>query len=180
MHRTSLLEKLSVHTPYNDHEAAMVEALRRFVSANTDCFERSLEIGHVTGSAWILDRGRTHALLTHHRKLDKWLQLGGHADGDPDILRVAMREAREESNLDSVHAISEDIFDIDIHVIPARGSEPEHFHYDVRFLLEADRGAPLKASEESRALAWLPLSEISRLNPEESISRMVKKTSLLR
>jgi 8-oxo-dGTP pyrophosphatase MutT (NUDIX family) len=176
MHRIPLLEKLAAHTPRDPHEAAMVEALRQFVEANVDCFERSLQIGHITGSAWIVDRGRTHALLTHHRKLNKWLQLGGHADGDPDILRVALREAREESNLDAIQPVSENIFDIDIHVIPARGAEPEHLHYDVRFLLEADRSAPLTVSEESRSLAWLPLAEITRVNPEESIARMVAKS----
>jgi len=180
MHRNPLLEKLSTHTPYDAHEAAMAEALRQFVEANVDCFERSLEIGHITGSAWIVDRDRTHALLTHHRKLNKWLQLGGHADGDPDILRVALREAREESNLDAIHPVSENIFDVDIHVIPARGAEPEHLHYDVRFLLEADRSAPLTVSEESRSLAWMPLMEIASLNPEESMARMVAKTKPLR
>jgi len=176
VHRESLLNKLKVHTPWDAHEAAMAEALRQFVMAHADCFERSLPTGHITGSAWIVDRSRTHALLTHHRKLNKWLQLGGHADGDSDILRVALREAREESNLDAIRLVSEDIFDVDIHVIPARRREPEHLHYDVRFLLEADRGAPLTVSEESRSLAWIPLDEISRLNPEESVARMVAKT----
>jgi len=108
--------------------------------------------------------------------LNKWLQLGGHADGDFDILRVALREAREESGLATIRPVSTAIYDIDIHVIPARGSEPEHLHYDVRFLLEADRTAPLLASRESRSLAWTPLTRIAELNPEESMARMVAKT----
>ena len=154
----------------------MAAALRQFVETHPDCFERSLQIGHITGSAWIVDRDRSCALLTHHRKLNKWLQLGGHADGDPDILQVALREAREESGLRDIRAVSEDIFDVDIHVIPARGGEPEHRHYDVRFLLEADRNAPLTASLESRSLAWIPLERIAGLNAEESMARMVAKT----
>ena len=124
----------------------------------------------------MVDLERAHALLTHHRKLNKWLQLGGHADGDSDILRVALREAREESGLATIRPVSTAIYDIDIHVIPARGSEPEHLHYDVRFLLEADRAAPLLASRESRSLAWTPLTRIAELNPEESMARMVAKT----
>jgi len=124
----------------------------------------------------VVDLERAHALLTHHRKLNKWLQLGGHADGDSDILRVALREAREESGLATIRPVSTAIYDIDIHVIPARGSEPEHLHYDVRFLLEADRAAPLLASRESRSLAWTPLTRIAELNPEESMARMVAKT----
>ncbi len=153
----------------------MAELLRQFVETHTDCFERSLSVGHVTGSAWILDRQRAFALLTHHRKLDKWLQPGGHADGDSDILRVAMREAREESGLEEIRPVSEDIFDVDIHAIPARKTEPAHLHYDVRFLLEADRNAPLALSEESRSLRWVALDRIAQLNPEESIARMVVK-----
>jgi 8-oxo-dGTP pyrophosphatase MutT (NUDIX family) len=176
VHRKPLLEKLSAYKPFDDHEAQALEKLRRFVIEHVDCFERSLQIGHITGSAWVLDLERTHALLTHHRKLDKWLQLGGHADGDPDVLRVALREAREESNLDTIRPVSEQIYDIDVHVIPARAAEPEHLHYDVRFLLEADRAAPIRASHESRSIAWAPLEKIAALNPEESISRMVLKT----
>jgi 8-oxo-dGTP pyrophosphatase MutT (NUDIX family) len=176
VHRGPLLEKLSIYRPSGDREAAAVERLKRFVMEHPDCFERSLQIGHITGSAWVVDPERTHALLTHHRKLDKWLQLGGHADGDPDILRVALREAREESNLEAIRPVSEAIFDIDIHTIPARGAEPKHLHYDVRFLLEADRDAPVRASHESRSVAWAPLEKIMGLNPEESMMRMVAKT----
>jgi 8-oxo-dGTP pyrophosphatase MutT (NUDIX family) len=154
----------------------MLDTLRQFVAAHADCFERSLLIGHITGSSWLIDYARTSALLTHHRKLNKWLQPGGHADGDPDILRVAMREAIEESGLAEIRPVSGEIFDIDIHAIPARGHEPEHLHYDVRFLLEADRNAPLAVSEESRLLAWVPLDRIAQLNPAESIARMVAKT----
>src|ERR1019366_3306840 len=115
--RTPLLDKLRAYRPSDAHEARMAEQLRLFVEAHADCFERSLAIGHVTGSAWIVDRDRTHTLLTHHRKLDKWLQLGGHADGDLDILRVALREAREESGLEAIRPVSEEIFDVDIHTI---------------------------------------------------------------
>jgi 8-oxo-dGTP pyrophosphatase MutT (NUDIX family) len=177
VHRAPLLDKLRAHRPADAREAEMTARLAQFVAAHSDCFERSLLEGHVTGSAWIVDRERAHALLTHHRKLNKWLQLGGHADGDPDILRVSLREAREESNLDSVRPVSERIFDVDIHAIPARGAEPAHLHYDVRFLLEADRAAPLVVSHESRALAWVPFDAIAALNADESISRMVAKTA---
>jgi 8-oxo-dGTP pyrophosphatase MutT (NUDIX family) len=180
MHRKALLEKLDAYEPGDGHEAQMAGALRQFVAAHVDCFERSLAIGHVTGSAWVIDRERASVLLTHHRKLDKWLQPGGHADGDPDILRVALREVCEECGLETIRAVSEGIFDIDIHAIPARGSEREHLHYDVRFLVEADRNAPLALSEESRSLAWVAVEGIARLNPEESMARMVAKTRAAR
>ena len=180
MHRSPLKNKLSEHRPYNNEEQQMLEQIVQFVTAQPDCFERHLSMGHITGSAWIVDLERSHALLTHHRKLDRWLQLGGHSDGDPDTLNVALREGREESGLDSIHPVSDAIFDVDVHLIPARKSEPDHFHYDVRFLLEADRKQPLVISAESNDLAWVPLDKIAALAPDASILRMLAKTLALR
>jgi 8-oxo-dGTP pyrophosphatase MutT (NUDIX family) len=176
MSRTRLLQQLSDHRPFNEHEAAMLEAMRDFVATNPNCFERSLATGHLTGSAWILDRAGHHVLLTHHRKLNRWLQLGGHADGDPNLFRVALREAVEESGLQEIKPLSENIFDVDVHNIPERGAEPAHFHYDVRFLFEADRRSPLIVSSESKALAWTPLDDLSRLNTDQSVLRLAAKT----
>lgn len=180
MSRAQLLEQLTAHTPLTAEEAAMRARLAEFVSTYENCFERTLVIGHVTGSAWIVDRDRTHVLLTHHRKLDKWLQLGGHADGDSDVLRVAMREAEEESGLTSLQPVHRDIFDVDIHLIPARKTEPEHFHYDVRYALEADRAEAIRLSDESHDLRWVPVHEVAGLTEEESVLRMVRKMTRLR
>ena len=119
---------------------------------------------------------RSRLLLTHHRKLDKWLQLGGHADGDGDLLAVALREAREESGLASVRPLGAALFDFDRHRIPARRDEPDHWHFDFRFLIEADPAEPLTISSESRDLAWVELGRATTLNAEESIARMVRKT----
>ena len=176
MHRTPLLNKLREYQPYDRHERDMYETLLRFVETESACFERGLPIGHITGSAWIIDHERGQALLTHHFKLERWLQLGGHADGDADILRVALREAREESGLNDINPVSEAIFDVDVHPIPARDAEPRHLHYDVRFLLEADADAPLVISSESKDLAWVRLADIPQLTTERSIARMVAKS----
>jgi 8-oxo-dGTP pyrophosphatase MutT (NUDIX family) len=158
------------------YEAAMVADTIAFVEAHEDCLLRTCAPGHLTGSAWIVDATRTRTLLTHHRKLDKWLQLGGHADGDPDLLAVAFREANEESGLTRVRAVSVEPFDVDRHRIPARGSEPEHFHYDLRFMIEADRAEALTVTSESKDLAWVEVAQVTALNPEESMARMVRKT----
>jgi 8-oxo-dGTP pyrophosphatase MutT (NUDIX family) len=115
-------------------------------------------------------------LLTHHKKLGRWLQLGGHADGDSQVMRVASREAEEESGLKQLALVSREIFDIDVHLIPERGQEPAHYHYDVRFLFEADKNETLVVSEESNDLAWVPLVSIEDYSCEESILRMVRKT----
>src|ERR1051325_129948 len=110
------------------HEAAMTAETIHFVQSHPDCLLRSCAPGHLTGSAWIVSPDRKQTLLTHHLKLDKWLQLGGPADGDADLLAVALREAREESGLCRVRAVAPEIFDLDRHWIPPRKSDPGHFH----------------------------------------------------
>ena len=146
--RDGVLALLRAHAQLelDSHEAAMTAEIIRFVEAHADCLLRSCLPGHLTGSAWIVSPDRKRTLLTHHHKLDKWLQLGGHADGETDLLAVALREAREESGLTRLRAVSAEIFDCDRHLIPARGTEPAHYHHDVRFLLEADRDEPLAMS----------------------------------
>lgn len=154
----------------------MTDATMRFVETHADCLLRSCVPGHLTGSAWIVSPDRQRTLLTHHHKLDKWLQLGGHADGDSDLVAVALREAREESGLTRLRLVSGQIFDCDRHLIPARGQEPAHHHYDLRFLIEADPAEPLAISGESKDLAWVDVSRVTMLNAEESMARMVRKT----
>jgi 8-oxo-dGTP pyrophosphatase MutT (NUDIX family) len=176
MHRQLFLDRISGYHSADKHEEKMRDQIEHFVRTHADCFERSLSVGHITGSAWVLDRTRTHVLLTHHRKLGRWLQLGGHADGEPDVLNVAQREAIEESGLKNMDPISEDLFDVDIHEIPEHKDEPKHLHYDIRFLFEADRGSPLRITGESNHLEWIPLENVARYTNEESMMRMVRKT----
>jgi ADP-ribose pyrophosphatase YjhB (NUDIX family) len=183
MHREPVLDLLRRHVAraLEPHEAEMAAEMIRFVTAEPDCLLRSCVTGHLTGSAWIVDADRRRTLLTHHLKLDKWLQLGGHADGDGDLLGVALREGREESGLAELRPVGTDIFDVDRHWIPARKTDPAHWHFDVRFMFEADPSAPLiRAVNESKQLAWVPVNEVTQLNPEESMARMVRKTLLLR
>lgn len=145
-----------------------------FAGKHADCCERTLAIGHFTGSAWLVSADGERVLLTHHRKLDRWLQLGGHADGDGDLAAVALREAEEESGLFGLR-LEGGIFDLDRHLIPARGSEPAHWHYDVRFVVRASDEV-FQASEESHSLAWKPISEIAAdANADESMRRMALK-----
>jgi 8-oxo-dGTP pyrophosphatase MutT (NUDIX family) len=176
MHRRPLLDKLSVYRASNDEEFRLLEITREFIVKNIKCFERSLKVGHITGAAWVVNSVRTHVLLTHHRKLNKWLQLGGHADGDPDVLRVAIREAQEESGIKEFTPLSEEIFDIDVHEIPPHKNVPQHLHYDIRFLLEADMKAPLKITDESHDVRWIPIARIPEFTNESSILRMVSKS----
>ena len=181
MHRQQLLQLLSYYkTPYME-EAAMVERTRRYVGQHTNCFERTLLSGHVTGSAWVVSPQRTHVLMMHHRKLDLWLQPGGHADGDADILRVVLKETAEESGVDlnNVKLVSEAIFDVDIHTVHASEHDPRHEHFDIRFLVEIDDQLPLPGNDESHQIGWIPLGQVARFNNARSIYRMVQKTRQL-
>jgi 8-oxo-dGTP pyrophosphatase MutT (NUDIX family) len=179
MTRKEMLAVLQAYSPSDAGERQMLARMIQFAGAHEDCCERSLTAGHMTGSAWVIDLERTHVLLTHHRKLNRWLQMGGHADGNPDLVEVALREAREESGLAGLRLLQQTPFDVDVHEIPERGAEPRHFHYDVRFLIQADRREPFVVSEESHALAWLPLQDLAaQPGLDESLARMVRKTLL--
>ena len=131
--------------------------------------------GHITGSAWIVNPGLDRVVLVHHAKLGKWLQPGGHSEGQSDSLEVALREAREETAL-PVQVLQPGIFDVDIHQIPEYWNTPAHYHYDVRFLLVVRDGSEPVTSEESHAVRWVTLDEASALNDELSIARMIEKT----
>jgi len=178
MHRSAVLHLLRAHLPRatDAHEAAMTRDTIAFVEAHEDCLLRSCVPGHLTGSAWIVSPDRKRTLLTHHHKLDKWLQLGGHADGQTDLLAAALREAQEESGLTRLRVLSPEIFDVDRHWIPPRKSDPGHYHYDLRFFFEADPAEPLVITSESKDLAWVELGRMAALNPEESMARMARKT----
>ena len=173
MDRSKLIAELDAYAARFPKEAAKARRFREFVECHADCFERHCLPGHVTASAWIVDRNGRRVLLTHHRKLGRWLQPGGHSDGEPDSLVVALREAREETGLDLV-ARSDRPMDIDIHEIPPRGEEPAHRHYDLRFALTA-RSEAYRVSAESHDLAWVGLDALERFTDEDSILRMRSK-----
>ena len=173
MHRRNLLDLLDAYGPSHPGERDTVARFRAFVADEPRCFERDCWRGHVTGSAWLLDPDLDALLLTHHRKLDIWVQLGGHSDGDPDTRAVAQREAEEESGV-AVALIDDAIFDIDIHEIPARKQDPAHFHFDVRFAMRAE-SRDVVVSGESNDLVWVPLADLERYTDERSILRMRDK-----
>ncbi len=179
MHRKPLLSLLKFYLKDFPKEHEKTERFISFVEENGSCFTTEYLPGHVTGSAWIVNNKRKHALLTHHRKLNMWVQLGGHSDGSSDTFNVAFREAKEESGLKNIFPVSCSIFDIDIHLIPKTPTMPEHYHYDVRFLFEADKNEPISVSDESHDVAWFSLEEIHHITSEESVLRMADKTKFL-
>ena len=170
--RQRLLDLLVAHARSRPDRAGEAAVFAAFVHAHPWCCRRELAVGHLTGSAWLVDRAGARVLLTHHRKLGRWLQLGGHADGDPDLPGVALREAEEESGLGGL-LVERAVFDLDRHWIPERGSEPGHWHYDVRFVVRATSSEAFVVSGESHALAWRPVRELLEGGGyDESLRRM--------
>ena len=174
MHANWVIDKLSRYNQRYPEEAAQTERFMEFVRRNENCFQRSLQQGHVTGSALLLHPNQDAVLLTHHKKLDLWIQLGGHSDGNPHSLEVALREAREESGITEIFPLREEIFSVDIHAIPAIGKEPEHWHYDLSFLLQA-KTSQFTVSNESHQLQWFPLSQLYKQKLESSVERMLSR-----
>lgn len=156
-------------------DKADTELFREFLRSAQQVFERSHVPGHFTGSAWLVSADGARVLLMHHRKLGLWLQPGGHADGDADLARVALREAQEETGVVGLR-VENEIFDIDRHRIPARANEPEHWHYDVRYVVHAGEDERFVVNEESQALAWRLVAEVAAdSNFDASLRRMARR-----
>jgi len=176
-------------------EASNAATVAAFAKSGPDCFSRERPDGHITGSALVTDPSLSRVLMTHHKRLNKWLQLGGHSDGHPLTWEVAMREAEEESGLTglrfqgwfkdrSAYTASQgqppEIFDLDYHEIPARKTEPGHIHYDVRYLIVAPPAGRVVVSEESHDVRWFDLGEAREFTREPSMLRQFDKLSAVR
>lgn len=175
MYRNLFLDLLNNYHPLFQEEQSFKQRMLEFIRQYPDCFERSLEVGHLTASSWLLNKHHTHALLMHHTKLDKWFQLGGHCDGNSNVLDVAIKEAQEESGIMGIEPLSREIFDIDIHLIPANKKEKEHYHYDVRFLLHVTSDEDFVQNSESKELRWISKNRIELPTHERSVTRMFDK-----
>jgi len=175
MKKIKLIQMLKDYKSIFSEEIVFKGKMLAFVKQYNNCFERSLEVGHITASAWLLNKDQTKALLMHHTKLDKWLQLGGHCDGSPDVLAVTIKEAQEESGIMNIAPVSQKIFDIDIHLIPENKKEKAHYHYDVRFLLCVTSDEKISQNQESKELRWISQDKAYLPTDNPSVVRMFNK-----
>ena len=183
MARADLLLLLDEYETRHQDESECIDRIRQLIAEHSNCFDRDCLPGHITASAWIVSHESRAVLLTHHRKLDRWLQLGGHTDGEADVLAAALREAEEESGLQHFKALPESehgtILDVDVHLIPGRGDEPAHEHHDIRFLLEVSEEQVIRHQEsESHDIRWFSGDTIAGHIEEESLARMARKAAL--
>ncbi len=183
MHRRGILETLKTYESLFPAEKEMVARIRNLVQTHPDCFDRTCLPGHITGSAWIISPDRSRYLLTHHRKLNRWLQVGGHADSETVPHQVALREAELESGMTGLRFVETAglliPLDVDVHYIPPRKSEQAHEHHDLRYFLIAMDGQEISASDESHDVRWFTVDELVSVTDEPGILRMLHKSEQL-
>lgn len=158
-----------------EEERVYQDKMLQLLTSGEPCFDRECRVGHFTASAMLLNKEMTHMLLMHHAKIDLWVQPGGHSDGDPDLLNVSLKEAREESGIENIRPLSDEVFDLDIHLFPRRGSDPAHYHFDVRFLLHAYDDDRIIQNHESKALKWVERDLVCFPPEYTSVKRMFEK-----
>ena len=164
-------ELLAAYAPADAAQRAERDRMLAFCAEHPDALHRSCLAGHLTASALVVDHAGERALLTLHRKLGKWLQLGGHCDGDANLPAVALREAVEESGIAEL-AVDPRPLAVDVHTIPLYAGVPEHLHLDTSYLVRAPQGAVEQRSAESHELAWLTPAEAERLGVEPNVLRL--------
>jgi len=176
----ALRAQLAGYARRHPEHAGLADEFGTLLDDPENPFPRTRLAGHFTGSAWLVSADGSRVLLTHHRKLDRWLQLGGHADGERDLARVALTEAREESGLSGLVLEDAVLFDIDKHWIPERGEVPGHWHYDARYVVRALGSEAFVVSGESLALAWREVTDVANAvietpNGDDSLPRMARR-----
>lgn len=175
-----LRTQLAAYAQRQPAHATLADEFSTLLDDPENPFLRERLAGHFTGSAWLVSADGERVLLTHHRKLDRWLQLGGHADGDRNLARVALKEAEEESGLSELVLEDGALFDIDKHWIPERRDVPGHWHYDARYVVRAVGSEQFAISEESLALAWREIRDVANAaiatpDGDDSLPRMAKR-----
>jgi 8-oxo-dGTP pyrophosphatase MutT (NUDIX family) len=177
--RQALLEALLRHRPADEEEARDLVRILAFVERHERPFDRGIREGHLTGSAITVSADGRFVLLLHHRKLDRWLQPGGHgSEGETTGEEVALREAFEESGIRglALHPTAPRPLDVDVHDIPARDGEPAHEHLDLRYLVVAPEGATVAPDlAELHEIRWVPWDEVGPLAPDHGLRRALAR-----
>ena len=179
----ALAASLERHVGADEEEDRDRDRILEFVRRHADPFDRRIAEGHLTGSAIVVSADGGRVLMLHHRKLDRWLQPGGHANpGEGSGEEVALREALEETGIVglALHPTAPRPLDVDVHDIPARRNEPAHEHLDLRYLVTAPEDATLSPQvEELHALRWATWGEVDVLGPDRGLRRALGKARAL-
>ena len=168
---SALTEQLAAYRPWNEQEARDRDVILHFLQTAPDAFLRSNLLAHMTASAWVVNARRDKVLLVYHRIYDSWSWTGGHADGEEDLLAVALSEVREETGTAHVRPVTEDIFSLEVLTVDGHEKRgvyvPSHLHMNLTYLLEADEDDPLRVCEdENTGVAWFSLEDALRASTE--------------
>ena len=181
MNRNELTAQISKYIPCNEQEQADKTNILAFLSENENAFLRENELAHMTASAWVVNHERTKVLMVYHKIYDSWSWTGGHADGETDLLSVALREVTEETGIRHVRPVSENIFSLEVLTVDGHEKRgryvSSHLHMNVTYLLEADDSEPLTVcEEENKAVAWFSLEDALKASSEPwFVSRIYRK-----
>ncbi len=177
----SIYDEIARYEPFNEQEARDKAVILRFLEQNEDAFLRENRIAHMTASAWVVNPARDKVLMVYHKIYDSWSWTGGHADGETDLLAVALREVTEETGVTHVRPVSEELFSLETLTVDGHEKKgqyvPSHLHLNVTYLLEADDTEALRVCEdENKGVAWFSLDEALRASTEPwFVERIYKK-----
>ena len=176
-----IVKDIEKSRPCNEQERHDQALILDFLSRNEDAFLRSNRLAHMTASAWIVNPARTKTLMVYHKLYDSWSWTGGHADGETDLLAVALKEAREETGIVHVRPVSGEIFSLEVLTVDGHEKRGEyvssHLHLNVTYLLEAEESDTLRiCKEENSGVAWFTLEEALKASTEPwFVERIYKK-----
>lgn len=173
--KNKLIKDLENYKSFNKTEQLMVDQTIKFLKENDSYLGKENLKGHITASTWIINSDANKCFLTHHKKLNLWLQLGGHTELNERTYESAYREGIEESGFSNLKKLSDRIYDVDVHLIPKNNNIPAHYHYDIRYLFMADPNDQGLVSHESHDIKWVDIDDIELYSKDASIGRMVDK-----
>lgn len=167
----NLFQSIKNYIPINEQEESDKEVMLRFMEHNEDYLVRSNKIAHFTTSAWTVNKDRTKTLMVYHNIYNSWSWIGGHADGEEDLCRVALRELQEETGIRRARLLSEDIFSLEILTVDGHMKKgvyvPSHLHFNVTYLAEADEQETLIVNEqENQAVKWWTFEDALKVSDE--------------
>ena len=182
MHRKQVLSLLNQYRQtihFSPEEIGNLDVMYNFVMHEPDCFNEGSINGHITVSSFLLTSALDAVLLMHHKKIDNWELIGGEIDNEIGLLENAMKHARDESGIPGIEAICPTIFDVESHMTIESKNEPEHWHFDICFLLKAPNKRRFIADNENQVLRWIKLEELDKYTNDQAIIRMTDKVMLL-
>ena len=176
-----IYEQIKAYRPWNEQERQDQILILDFLRKNSDAFYRTNLLAHMTASAWVVNPQRSKALMVYHRLYDSWSWTGGHADGEEDLLAVALREVREETGVQRLRPVTEEIYSLEVLTVDGHEKHgryvPSHLHLNATYLLEAEEDQPLRVcEEENTGVAWFSLADALSASTEPwFVERIYKK-----